>query len=72
MPLSILSKLPPYTGNKQVLIDDQNTEDIVKGILENHDKYKDDYDKISEYFVGRNDINTAKNVYNFFLTLYKI
>jgi len=61
----ILSKLPPYTGNKQVLIDDQNTEDIVKGILENHDKYKDDYDKISEYFVGRNDINTAKNVYNF-------
>jgi len=61
----ILSKLPPYTGNKQVLIDDQNTEDIIKGILENHEKYKDDYDKISEYFVGRNDINTAKNVFNF-------
>lgn len=61
----ILSKLPAYTGSKQVLIDDQNTDDIIKGILENHEKYKDDYDKISEYFVGRNDINTAKNVYTF-------
>jgi len=61
----ILSKLPAYTGNKQVLIDDQNTEDIIKGILENHEKYKEDYDKISEYFIGRNDINTAKNVYTF-------
>lgn len=61
----ILSKLPPYTGSKQVLIDDQNTNDIIQGILDNHEKYKSDYDKISEYFVGRNDINTAKNVYSF-------
>ena len=61
----ILSKLPAYTNSKKVLIDEQNTDDIIKGILDNHEKYKDDYDKISEYFVGRNDINTAKNVYNF-------
>lgn len=61
----ILSKLPAYTNSKKVLIDDQNTEDIVKGILDNHNLYKEDYDKISEYFVGRNDINTAKNVYTF-------
>jgi len=61
----ILSKLPAYTNSKKVLIDDQNTDDIIKGILENHEKYKEDYDKISEYFVGRNDINTAKNVYSF-------
>jgi hypothetical protein len=57
--------LPPYTGNKKVLIDDQNTDDIIKGILDNHELYKEDYDKISEYFIGRNDINTAKNVYSF-------
>jgi len=61
----ILSKLPPYTGSKKVLIDEQNTDDIIKGILDNHEVYKNDYDKISEYFVGRNDINTAKNVYTF-------
>ena len=61
----ILSKLPPYTGSKKVLIDEQNTQDIIKGILDNHELYKNDYDKISEYFVGSNDINTAKNVYFF-------
>jgi hypothetical protein len=61
----ILSKLPAYTNSKKVLVDDQNTDDIIIGLLDNHEKYKDDYDKISEYFIGRNDINTAKNVYNF-------
>jgi len=65
----ILSKLPPYTGSKKVLIDEQDTQDIIKGILDNHELYKSDYDKISEYFVGSNDINTAKNVY-FFLKKY--
>ena len=61
----ILSKLQPYTGANTVLVDDQNTDDIIKGLLENHEKYKSEYDKISEYFVGKNDIETAKNVYNF-------
>jgi hypothetical protein len=61
----ILSKLQPYNGNKKVLVDDQNTDDIITGLLENHEKYKNEYDKISEFFIGRSDIQTAKNVYNF-------
>ena len=30
-----------------------------------HEKYKNEYDKISEYFIGDNEIETAQNIWNF-------
>jgi hypothetical protein len=61
----VLQKLAPFTNFKKVLIDDQNTSDIIQGILDNHDNYQNEYDKISEMFVGDNEVETARNVFNF-------
>jgi len=62
---AVLQKLAPFTNFKKVLIDDQNTSDIVQGILDNHDQYENEYDKISEMFIGDNEVETARNVFNF-------
>ena len=62
---AVLQKLAPFTNFKKVLIDDQNTSDIVQGILDNHDQYENEYDKISEMFIGNNEVETARNVFDF-------
>ena len=62
---AVLQKLAPFTNFKKVLIDDQNTSDIVQGILDNHENYQNEYDKISEMFVGDNEVETARNVFDF-------
>jgi hypothetical protein len=62
---AVLQKLAPFTNFKKVLIDDQNTSDIIQGILDNHDNYQDEYNKISEMFIGDNEVETARNIFNF-------
>lgn len=62
---AVLQKLAPFTNFKKVLIDEQNTSDIVEGILENHNNYEKEYDKISEMFLGGNEVETARNIFNF-------
>jgi len=62
---AVLQKLAPFTNFKKVLIDDQNTSDIVQGILDNHENYQNEYDKISEMFIGDNEVETARNVFDF-------
>jgi len=61
----LLQKLPPFLNNRTVIMDNQNVNDIITGILETHEKYKSDYDKISNYFLGRNVKETAYNVWQF-------
>jgi hypothetical protein len=61
----VLQKLAPFTNFKKVLIEDQNTGDIIQGILDNHDNYESQYDKISEMFIDDNEVETAKNVFEF-------
>ena len=61
----VLQKLAPFTNFKKVLIQDQNTGDIIQGILDNHDNYESEYDKISEMFIDDNEVETAKNVFKF-------
>ena len=62
---AVLQKLAPFTNFKKVLIDDQNTSDIVQGILDNHENYQNEYDKISIMFIGDNEVETARNVFDF-------
>lgn len=62
---TVLQKLAPFTNFKKVLIDDQNTNDIIQGILNNHDNYQNEYDKISEMFIGDNEVETARNIFDF-------
>jgi hypothetical protein len=61
----LLQKLPPFLNNRTVIMDNQNVNDIITGILETHEKYKADYDKISKYFLGKNIKETAYNVWKF-------
>jgi len=61
----VLQKLAPFTNFKKVLIQDQNTGDIIQGILDNHNNYESEYDKISEMFIDDNEVETAKNVFEF-------
>jgi len=61
----LISKLEPYIGRKDILINNQDTTDIINAILDNHDKYKSEYDKIYKYFVGENLDDTCYNVWAF-------
>jgi hypothetical protein len=64
-PNIILAKLSPFNNYKKIVVDDQTTSDIIYGLLQNHDRYKNEYDKISEIFVGDNVKETARNIYDF-------
>ena len=61
----VLQKLAPFNNFKKVLIEDQNTSDIIQGILDNHNNYESQYDKISNLFIDDNEVETAKNVFKF-------
>jgi hypothetical protein len=61
----ILSKLNPYLNSRRVIVEDQGVSDIVNGILDTHQKYKIEYDKISNYFYGGDCYSTAKNIWNY-------
>ena len=64
-PNIILAKLSPFNNYKKIVVDDQTTSDIIYGLLQNHDRYKNEYDKISELFLGSNVKETARNIYYF-------
>jgi len=61
----ILQKLSPFKNYKKVITTDQSTKDIVNGIVDTHYKWDSEYDKISQYFVGADVEETAKNVWEF-------
>lgn len=62
---TLLQFLPAYNGNETVLVRNQDTNDIINGILDAHYKYSKNYDKISSFFVGSTPKQTARNIYNF-------
>jgi hypothetical protein len=64
-PNIILAKLSPFNNYKKIVVDDQTTSDIIYGLLQNHDRYKNEYDKISELFLGNSVKETARNIYDF-------
>lgn len=64
-PNIILAKLSPFNNYKKIVVDDQTTSDIIYGLLQNHDRYKNEYDKISELFLGNSVKDTARNIYDF-------
>ena len=57
---TLISKLEPFLGKKDVIIYNQDTTDIIDGILNNHQKYQSEYDKIYRYF--NIDTNIHKQV----------
>ena len=62
---AVLQKLAPFQNYKRVVSSDQTVTDIIDGIVGTHYQYQDEYDKISNYFVGESELETARNIFNF-------
>jgi hypothetical protein len=62
---AVLKKLAPFNNYKKVVSADQTVTDIIDGIVNTHYQYQDEYDKISNYFVGESELETARNIFNF-------
>jgi len=67
MPTSrdLLLQLQPFTNSETLIVDDQNVVDIIDAIIETHDQYKDEYDKIYQYFIGSTPKDTANNIFKY-------
>ena len=61
----VLQKLSPFNNYRKVVSTDQTVTDIIDGILDTHNQYFDEYDKISDLFVGDSELETARNIFNF-------
>jgi hypothetical protein len=70
----LLEKLPRYNGSIGILKYDQTTDDIITNMLNVHNEYKKDYDKIFPYFIGTDLYQTCFNIYDFLKrnVIYKI
>jgi len=62
---AVLEKLAPFKNYKRVVSSDQTVTDIIDGIVDTHYKWEKEYDKISDYFVGESELETARNIWNF-------
>jgi len=62
---NLLGRLTPFSNSKQMLIENQNTTDIIKQIIETHKVYKSDYDKISNDFWKGSVKKTCKYLFDF-------
>jgi hypothetical protein len=62
---TILGKLTPFLNQHSVVVENQGVNDIISGILDTHNKYQKEYDKIYPYFIGGDLHETSKNIYDF-------
>lgn len=67
----LIGKLAPFTGKKEVLVNNQDTIDIIDALISNHYKYRSEYDKIYQYFIGEDLEETARNVFDFLKKEFK-
>jgi hypothetical protein len=62
---TLAGKLSPFINEQRVIIDNQGVNDIISGMLNTHDRYKSEYDKIYKYFEGSTIEQTCRNIWNF-------
>lgn len=62
---ALLKVLPPYQGQKQILVGEQSLKDVIGGVVNAASRYKDQYRNIWPYFEGDGVVNTARNVWNY-------
>ena len=62
---TLAGKLSPFINEQRVIIDNQGVNDIISGMLNTHDRYKSEYDKIYKYFEGTTIEQTCRNIWNF-------
>lgn len=62
---TLAGKLNPFINEQRVIIDNQGVNDIISGMLNTHDRYKSEYDKIYKYFEANTIEQTCRNIWNF-------
>jgi hypothetical protein len=62
---TLIGKLSPFGGRKNIIVHEQGTNDIIKAILSAHKIYAADYDKISEYFWTGDVKTTSYKIWKF-------
>lgn len=61
----LLGKLTPFANNSSMIVDNQTTSDIMQQIIDTHNKYRNEYDKISHHFWKGSVKATCQNLFNF-------
>lgn len=61
----LLSKLPAFKDRRRTITENQTVKDIIKLVLEAHEKNAWLYDKIGLYFIGADINQTCENLYQF-------
>jgi hypothetical protein len=62
---NLLANLKPFANKSHILVNDQQVSDIITGLLNTHNQYKSEYDKIANSFKSRTDKETGKKIYTF-------
>lgn len=62
---TLIGKLSPFGGQKNIIVHEQGTNDIIKAILTAHKIYGADYDKISQYFWTGDVKTTCYKIWKF-------
>lgn len=62
---ALLKVLPPYQGQKQILVGEQSLKDVIGGVVDAASRYKDQYRNIWPYFECDGVVATARNVWNY-------
>lgn len=62
---NIISKLPSFANQSETLVQNQKVKDIITELLEAHEFFKNDYDKICSSFDAGNVEDTLKNLFTF-------
>jgi len=61
----LLHQISGFENKRNLIVEDQSTGDIIKAILDTHPKYKNDYNKIANYFRGSNEIKSCEKIWKF-------
>jgi len=62
---TIVNALPPFKDKRVMLVDLQDTHDIIKEILLTHSDYATDYDRIYKYFDTGDIWRTSRQIFDF-------
>ena len=62
---TLLHRLSPFQHKKDILVHNQSVGDIMSGILQTHDRYAPEYDKICKYFAGGTSKDIGSKIWHF-------
>lgn len=61
----LLLRLPEYQGKKELLKREQSVSDIVREVLNAHEHFAADYDRIADLFTSYNSVSVLRNLFSF-------